>query len=42
MVKIIRISDKAVTNLFKAPQYPGRHYNITVELWHDDKLLEKE
>lgn len=40
-VKIVKLSDSVISNLFTAPEYPGNIYNITVELYSGSVFLER-
>lgn len=43
LAKLGWISSNITSNLFKLPEYPGTHYNITIELYDVNGLLrEKE
>lgn len=40
-VKIVRISFTNSANLFKAPQLPGDHYNMTLSMYSGNTLVEQ-
>ena len=40
-IKIIRLTDSDIQNLFPAPMLPGGFYNMSVELYSGDYLTEK-
>jgi len=42
LVRILEVANKNQSKLFKAPKYPGDFYPITVELYENDQLREKE
>lgn len=40
-INIITLGHKQDDKLFTAPKYPGEHYNMTLELYSGDVLVEK-
>lgn len=40
-INIITLGDLGDGKLFKAPRYPGTHYNMSLELYSGDVLVEK-
>lgn len=40
-INIITLGDLGDGKLFKAPKYPGTHYNMSLELYSGEVLVEK-